>query len=179
MHLASVYQTCSLLMLLRTLWFLEDPLYRSSLQASRMSKRIAFHTVTKYFNKQILRLVASMTQLSLSFLLMSASTLYNNLDLKKHMLQETCYLFVEHGKNLLEWHGCTFDSDWTPKCLHFHLLIHCLVASLWLSVLMWLKGRLPPCFLDFFCYHRLKRKCSINSYVLTFHADSFAQVFHS
>lgn len=81
--------------------------------------------------------------------LMTRPALYNNLVLKKPWLLETspppplpppppttttllfCF-FLSRAERIRPGDTAEpFDSDWTSKCLHFHLLIHCLVASLW------------------------------------------------
>lgn len=128
------------------------------------------------------------TQLSLCVPLMTRPALYNNLVLKKPWLLETppppppppppttttlLLFFLSRAERIRPGDTAEpFDSDWPSKCLHFHLLIHCLVASLWP----------PPWFLFFFSLLfwldlNLKRKCSINAYVFTFHINGLAPDF--
>lgn len=120
--------------------------------------------------------------MSLYIPLIARPPLYNNLDLKKPWLLETQHLtqapkhnpFLSRAERIRPSDTAEpFASDWTSKCLHFHLLIYYPVASLWLSLCYCGSLLVSPLFFE--GELSLKRKYSIHAYVLTFHIIGFTQ----
>lgn len=126
-------KSCSLIM-----FFFSSELGYLHLKAWRILKRLASHTVSNWwivpwdFISQMLSLRAGLLwTVSLFLLMMRASNLENNLDLKKTQAAADIFPF-------LLWVGIICLSGMvvpltligpvpktpSPKCLHFHLLIH-------------------------------------------------------
>lgn len=141
-------QTCSLQMLIKTVWFVEDPLEDFT---TWLLKRIASHTMTNWWTVPWSLILLNWLKwtdetLSLYFLMMGAN-FENNLDLMKATADIFPFLL---SMERICWSGMvvpltliglpnvyTFTYLFIAWCLHQD------------SVLLWLKGTLPPCFLFF------------------------------
>lgn len=146
-------QTCSLQMLVKTVWFVDDPLegFRTWLL-----KRIASHTKTNWWKVPWSLIPKMLTlldwlkltdeTLSLYFLMMGANFEYN-LDLMKAAADIFPFLL---SMERICWSGMVVPLTLIglPNVYTFTYLFiaWCLHQG---SALLWLKGTLPPCFLFF------------------------------